>query len=370
MFSYTGHNSTNFTLDVSNFDTSKVTDMSHMFFYTGFPSANFTLDVSNFDTSNVTNMAGMFQLTGYTNPNFTLDVSNFDTSNVTDMARMFEKTGYNSTKLNISITIKNPDVDVTHTFIFDHAATKEGSQIKVNYTSKTSSLVDELIIDSTRTECLEEDWATDECILYGKSNVVKGDLIEIVTDDIDVGDEIPIGEEKFNVISQTDDTVTMLAQYNLGTDYKQTEEQNYVAFSDRDGWEYEPGPKEIDIQTWSTNPKTYVNDYVEYIKKELDDDSVTGNLITLKELKSLGCNVRDDYSTFEGKENCGGSYTPYNIWLVNGQAWWTRSAYSGNSKIWFVRISGGLGFSSYDYDSYIGIRPTITISKETLKKLN
>ena len=60
----------------------------------------------------------------------------------------------------------------------------------------------------------------------------------------------------------------MLAQYNLGPDYKQSTTTEYVSFSDTDGWEYEPGPKEIDIQTWSTNPKTYVNSYVSYLKNE------------------------------------------------------------------------------------------------------
>ena len=69
------------TLDVSNFNTSKVTDMGNMFYY----SKATTLDVSNFDTSNVTNMYGMFSGSQAT----TLDVSNFDTSNVTNMSVMF-----------------------------------------------------------------------------------------------------------------------------------------------------------------------------------------------------------------------------------------------------------------------------------------
>ena len=45
------------TLDVSNFETSQVTDMSSMF---DACSGLQTLDVSNFDTSQVTNMRGMF----------------------------------------------------------------------------------------------------------------------------------------------------------------------------------------------------------------------------------------------------------------------------------------------------------------------
>ena len=70
-------------LDVSNFDTSKVTDMRHMFY--GCRGLT-NLDVSNFDTSNVTDMFGMFWgCSGLTN----LDVSNFDTSKVTSMDSMF-----------------------------------------------------------------------------------------------------------------------------------------------------------------------------------------------------------------------------------------------------------------------------------------
>ncbi|MBE6158788.1 MAG: BspA family leucine-rich repeat surface protein [Firmicutes bacterium] len=72
-------------LDLSNFDTSKVMIMSGMF--VGMSSLT-NIDLSNFDTSNVTHMSGMFsRMSGLTN----LDVSNFDTSNVTDMGRIFEK---------------------------------------------------------------------------------------------------------------------------------------------------------------------------------------------------------------------------------------------------------------------------------------
>ena len=70
-------------LDLSNFDTSKVTNMSHMF--NGMSNLT-TLNLSNFNTSNVTNMGGMFfNMTNLTAFNF----SNFDTSKVTDMGSMF-----------------------------------------------------------------------------------------------------------------------------------------------------------------------------------------------------------------------------------------------------------------------------------------
>ena len=71
------------SLNLSNFDTSKVTNMSYMFFNT--PSLTL-LNLSNFDTSKVTNMDSIFR--GMTNLT-TINLSNFDTSKVTDMSSMF-----------------------------------------------------------------------------------------------------------------------------------------------------------------------------------------------------------------------------------------------------------------------------------------
>ena len=71
------------TLNLSNFDTSKVTDMQNMFY----GISNLTsLNLSNFNTSQVTNMRVMFS--GMSNLT-TIDLSNFDTSQVTDMSYMF-----------------------------------------------------------------------------------------------------------------------------------------------------------------------------------------------------------------------------------------------------------------------------------------
>ncbi len=73
------------SLNLSNFDTSKVTNMSHMF--RDMRSLT-TLDLSNFNTSKVTNMRDMFRdMRSLT----TLNLSNFDTSKVTDMGFMFEE---------------------------------------------------------------------------------------------------------------------------------------------------------------------------------------------------------------------------------------------------------------------------------------
>ena len=70
-------------MDLSNFDTSKVTNMSSMFL--GMTRLT-TLNLSNFNTSQVTNMAGMF---GFMASLTSLNLINFDTSQVTNMAAMF-----------------------------------------------------------------------------------------------------------------------------------------------------------------------------------------------------------------------------------------------------------------------------------------
>ena len=103
------------TIDLSNLDTSYVTDMNYMFdgmshlenitFGEKFDTSNVTnmnqmfatwdgvsqlktINLSSFKTSKVTNMSGMFAgLTELTE----LDLSNFDTSNVTSMSAMFNK---------------------------------------------------------------------------------------------------------------------------------------------------------------------------------------------------------------------------------------------------------------------------------------
>ena len=123
------------TLNLSNFDTSKVTDMHDMFQGLKLTS----LDLSNFDTSNVTDMSTMFA----NMPNLiTLDLSNFDTSQVTHMSGMFE----NMYSLKI-LDISNFDISkvesMSYTFaIFhDHSAVSDKlEKIYVNNDFNTSQL--------------------------------------------------------------------------------------------------------------------------------------------------------------------------------------------------------------------------------------
>ena len=106
------------SLDLSNFDTSKVTNMTSMFSH----MANLTaLNLSSFNTSNVTNMMLMF----FDMHNLiTLDLSNFDTSNVTDMLQMFALDDRDISKDKLETIYVNNDFNTSKltyfTFIFDN----------------------------------------------------------------------------------------------------------------------------------------------------------------------------------------------------------------------------------------------------------
>ena len=123
------------TLDVSSFDTSKVTNMTNMFL----GSQATTLDVSNFDTSNVTNMISMFSYSKAT----TLDVSNFDTSKVTNMSYMFYnftnlKTIYVSNKFNTDKVTSSTNMFSGCTNLVGGAGTKYNS----SYVDKKYARID------------------------------------------------------------------------------------------------------------------------------------------------------------------------------------------------------------------------------------
>ena len=195
-----------------------------------------------------------------------------------------------------------------------------------------------------------------------------GTVAEPAENPYPVGKEIAIGDEKFNIISSDATTVTMLAQQNItdSTPYKQTDEQIWTMFSDSNGWEYTPGPKEIDVQTWGGDAKALLNGYVSYLKTEYGVD-VTGDLITMAQLGDLGCTIPSDYAWGDaeyGDYTCNNS--EHSEWLVNGQYWWTRSAYSeGSISLWIVDDDGSLG-SHRGYIINDGVRPVITISKSLI----
>ncbi|WP_334332326.1 BspA family leucine-rich repeat surface protein [Companilactobacillus sp. HBUAS59544] len=77
------------TIDITNLDTSEVTDFSNMFAFSTINTSKLQeiIGIENLDTSAATNLSNMFFKA--TNLAGNLDVSNFKTENVTDMSGMF-----------------------------------------------------------------------------------------------------------------------------------------------------------------------------------------------------------------------------------------------------------------------------------------
>lgn len=146
----------------------------------------------------------------------------------------------------------------------------------------------------------------------------------------------------------------MLASNNLGTNYKQSSTQNSTHFSDLNGW---TAGEDIDIQLYEGDAKTYVNNYVSYLQGETGDTSLSGTLITLGELESLGCVINT------GSGTCADSR--HASWLANGQVYWVATSYS-DTFVWFVVSRNNVTNDPYDTMYGGGIRPVITISKSVL----
>ena len=97
------------SLDLSSFDTRNVTDMSSMFLNCSW----LELDLSNFNTSNVTTMQSMFN---WYKKITDLDLSSFDTSKVTNMSNMFMNSTISWVDLSSFDTTKVTNVNVSKMF--------------------------------------------------------------------------------------------------------------------------------------------------------------------------------------------------------------------------------------------------------------
>ena len=106
--------SNTFALDLSNWSTGSITDMSYMFYDAGERSVTFSLNLSGWDTRNVTNITELFNFTGHYSTEFELDLSNWKASGMVNFSRMFSNTGDNAPLF--SLDLSNWDLnDVTST---------------------------------------------------------------------------------------------------------------------------------------------------------------------------------------------------------------------------------------------------------------
>lgn len=186
---------------------------------------------------------------------------------------------------------------------------------------------------------------------------------------LQTGDEYCIGDECFHVISNNNGVLKMLAKYNLyvgkifntGTDFYWIPEydplygkQNESAYGyTLDGslpyvgtTEFSEGSPNYDTSL----VKTYVDEYVDYLKLTYKVTNIEGSLISKEELEALGCDAV--------KKNCRAAGYE---WLGD-YTYWTRSVDSTDaSKVYLVGSDLFFGSSSYTNNSNRGVRPLITM---------
>lgn len=148
------------TIELDTIKTNKTTNMSHMFDFTGYFAPVFNVDLSNWDTSQVTDMSSMFSNAGNNATTWSIgDLSNWDTSKVTNMSWMFSNT--QSRTWNSIGTLKVYAADISLMFndcnyakvklkiynnptnyrsVFYKAANTSGSFITVDYKSTVTDI--------------------------------------------------------------------------------------------------------------------------------------------------------------------------------------------------------------------------------------
>ena len=198
-----------------------------------------------------------------------------------------------------------------------------------------------------------------------------------VYDPYKIGNEKCFGSECFYIISSTEETVTMLAKYNLyvGGEYNSswtaygeeaTGKQNSNMLGYVRGQSIRKGTTKFsNTNYWSSTVSSYpayvydsnstLYSYVENYKTYLSTLGVTpieARLITYEELESLGCSGSDK-SCSEAPE-----------W-VYATTYWSGSA-SYTNHVWRVNSNGAFGDINYYYDDGYGVRPVITISKSLI----
>ena len=205
-------------------------------------------------------------------------------------------------------------------------------------------------------------------------NGVEIPLTSIVSGDLDtVGSEVCIKKECFYVISSTEDTVTMLAKYNLyvGGSYdgstwtaygaEATGKQDSTMLGYVAGQSIRNGTTVFSSDTQKgTNysdysgsiVEGYVNNYKTILESDYGVDVVEARLITKDELTSdeIGCSD-NDYT-------CTRSAYPW----IYSTSYCSGSAY-GTDYVWCVTSFGNFANRSYSYDNFFGVRPVIIISK-------
>ena len=199
------------SINVSNLDTSLVTDMGMLFQRSS--SLREIKGLENLNTSNVTNMAYMFESNV---SKITLDLSNWDTSKVTSMNSMFS--GANN--ISGSLTIMNPNITYSNMFIY--TSTASDSQFIVKY-------IDEITKNAAQNMVNTKSSNSNVILWVPPVTLLDGDSFSAALQSLNAGMETPtitFSKEYTNVtwtdtvlVSTSDSLTKAYAYYDIDTGF-------------------------------------------------------------------------------------------------------------------------------------------------------
>ena len=165
------------TIDLSGFDTSKVTNLSSMF---SGCSGLTSLDLSGLDTSSVTDMGSMFSgCSGLTS----LDLSGLDTSSVTDMGSMFSGC-YGLWSLDLSGLDTSSVTKMSHMFSGSRLWSPDLSGLDTSSVTDMSYMFSGSRISSLDLSGLDTSSVTDMSYMFYKSGLTSLDLSGLDTSNV------------------------------------------------------------------------------------------------------------------------------------------------------------------------------------------
>jgi len=184
-----------------------------------------------------------------------------------------------------------------------------------------------------------------------------------------VSDIVTCGTERFHVMYNTGNEITMLSMYNLNVGdnaYKsgirgiqnenalgfkhQVTIYGNVSFSATNYWTTSVSSYPSEVFNSNSSIYGYVREYETYLTSQLKVISAKATLITYQQLLDLGCS--------------GTTCSSAPSW-VSTTSYWTATA-SDASNIWRVSTSKDVVGRAINYGG-IGVRPVVTISTDELK---
>ena len=192
---------------------------------------------------------------------------------------------------------------------------------------------------------------------------IKPDVVRVESGDLNtVGSVVAIGNEKFYVIGQENGNVKLLSMYNLHVGNSADEVLNVTPLASPTGIQDGTAKGYIDGEfpligttVFSTTDSTYsgsiVEAYVDNYASYLTGLGANVNkvrLITVEELKVLGCNMVD--------YTCNREFS-----FVYSTTYWTGTSYDYD-QIYAVSSTNLLGAPYYYLSNQLGVRPVIEIA--------